>query len=101
MEFTDQSLLSLSLYFNEFIPKIEKLDSFQIGDCEKVIYFHCPAEVMVERLLKRAEKSGRVDDNEETIKNRLKVFEKEIEPIIEFYKSKGKLAQVNQISFRS
>ena len=51
---------------------------------------------MVERLLKRAEKSGRVDDNEETIKNRLKVFEQEITPIIEFYKKRGNLAEVRR-----
>ena len=51
---------------------------------------------MVERLLKRAEMSGRVDDNEETIKNRLKVFEKEITPIIEFYKQRGKLSEVRE-----
>ena len=52
---------------------------------------------MVERLLKRAEKSGRVDDNEETIKNRLKVFEQEITPIMEFYKGRGKLAEVRRL----
>lgn len=50
---------------------------------------------MVERLLKRAEMSGRVDDNEETIKNRLQVFEKEITPIIEFYKTRERLTQVS------
>ena len=51
---------------------------------------------MVERLLKRAEMSGRVDDNEETIKNRLEVFEKEITPIIEFYKEKGNFSEVSK-----
>lgn len=60
-----------------------------------MLYFHCPQEVMVERLLKRAEMSGRVDDNEETIKNRLQVFEKEITPIIEFYKTRERLTQVS------
>ena len=54
---------------------------------------------MVERLLKRAEMSGRVDDNEETIKNRLQVFEKEITPIIEFYKEKGSLCEVRRDTF--
>ncbi len=49
---------------------------------------------MVERLLKRAETSGRADDNEETIKKRLVVFEEEVAPIVEYYKAKGKLSQV-------
>jgi len=82
-----------------FPRSIEQAEDFQseIGDCRKVLYFHCPTDVMVERLLKRAEKSGRVDDNEETIKNRLKVFEQEITPIIEFYKKRGNLAEISAV----
>ena len=49
---------------------------------------------MVERLLKRAEMSGRVDDNEETIKNRLEVFQNEISPIIEYFTTRNKLSEV-------
>lgn len=71
----------------------------QIGDCSRVLYFHCPPEVMLERLKKRAEHSGRADDNEETIKNRLIVFDKEITPIIEHFQSKGILSQVNSFLF--
>lgn len=43
---------------------------------------------MVERLLNRAKTSGRVDDNEETIKKRLATFHKHSEPVIEYYKAK-------------
>ena len=43
---------------------------------------------MVERLLNRAKTSGRVDDNEETIKKRLATFHKHSEPVIEYYKDK-------------
>ena len=51
----------------------------------------------MERLKKRAEHSGRADDNEETIKNRLIVFDKEITPIIDHFQSKGILSQVNTL----
>lgn len=37
----------------------------------------------------------RADDNEETIKNRMSVYVENTKPIIDFYKSQGKLKQVN------
>lgn len=56
--------------------------------CTKVLYFEVPDEIMVERLLNRAKTSGRVDDNEETIKKRLATFHKHSEPVIGYYKDK-------------
>jgi len=37
----------------------------------------------------------RADDNEETIKNRLKVYQEEISPLIEYYERKGKLHRIS------
>ena len=48
----------------------------------------------MKRLLKRGETSGRVDDNEETIKKRLETYYKATEPVIAFYKSRGIVRQV-------
>lgn len=56
--------------------------------CTKVLYFEVPDEIMVERLLNRAKTSGRVDDNEETIKKRLATFHKHSEPVVDYYKDK-------------
>uniref|UniRef100_A0A0P4WDJ8 adenylate kinase n=1 Tax=Scylla olivacea TaxID=85551 RepID=A0A0P4WDJ8_SCYOL len=56
--------------------------------CTKVLYFEVPDEIMVQRLLHRAKTSGRVDDNEETIKKRLATFHKHSEPVIDYYKDK-------------
>lgn len=39
-----------------------------------VLYFKCEEKELVARLLERAKTSGRADDNEETIKKRIKVF---------------------------
>ena len=49
---------------------------------------------MVKRLLKRAETSGRADDNEETIRKRLQTFVSATEPVIEYYKQKDKIRRV-------
>ncbi|GAB5355537.1 hypothetical protein AAMO2058_000214000 [Amorphochlora amoebiformis] len=54
-------------------------DSYKIG---ATLFFTCPEDVMVKRLLERAETSGRSDDNEETIKKRLKTFNQSTMPVL-------------------
>lgn len=53
---------------------------------------------MVQRLLKRAETSGRVDDNEETIRKRLKTFVDSTEPVIAHYQAQDKVRRVSNLS---
>lgn len=52
-------------------------------------------EESVKRLLKRGLDSGRSDDNEEVIKNRLKEYYKKTLPVLDFYKEKGNFMAVN------
>ncbi|XP_066293891.1 uncharacterized protein [Branchiostoma lanceolatum] len=66
-----------------------------IQECDCVLYFECSAETMTERLLGRAKTSGRVDDNEETIKKRLDTFYSATEPVVSHYEEKGKLRKIN------
>ena len=62
--------------------------------------FDCEDSVLVERLLKRAETSGRTDDNEETIKKRLALFHEKTMPMIAYYGDKVKrVSRVNLILF--
>ena len=42
-------------------------------------------EAIVQRLLKRAEIEGRADDNEETIRERMRVYEAETSPLLDYY----------------
>ena len=42
-------------------------------------------EELVDRLVKRSEQEGRADDNEETIRRRLEVYEAETAPLVEHY----------------
>ncbi|MFP5019821.1 adenylate kinase [Pseudonocardia phyllosphaerae] len=48
---------------------------------DAVLYFEVDDEVLVERLLAR----GRSDDNEETIRNRQRVYRQETAPLLEHY----------------
>ncbi|MDO5017416.1 MAG: adenylate kinase [Porphyromonas sp.] len=41
---------------------------------------------LMQRLVERGKTSGRSDDNEETIKERFKIYHKQSEPVIEFFK---------------
>ena len=59
-----------------------------------MLYFHVSDETMTKRLLGRAETSGRVDDNEETIKKRLKTFHDITSPVVDYYEGQGKLKKV-------
>lgn len=54
-----------------------------------------PREELVRRMLERAKVSGRSDDNEETIKNRLHEYESKTLPVADYYKNKGLYVEVN------
>lgn len=60
-----------------------------------LLYVDAGKDTMVKRLLKRGETSGRVDDNEETIKKRLETYYKATEPVIAMYEKKGIVRKVN------
>ncbi|KAM6169981.1 adenylate kinase isoenzyme 1 [Rhynchocyon petersi] len=67
----------------------------RIGQPTLLLYVDAGAETMTKRLLKRGETSGRVDDNEETIKKRLETYYKATEPVIAFYEKRGIVRKVN------
>lgn len=56
---------------------------------------HVDQDVLVARLLKRAEIEGRADDNEDTIRTRMQVYEAETKPLINYYQEKGLLVEIN------
>lgn len=63
--------------------------------CSVILYFNCSEKEMTTRLVNRGKTSGRVDDNEETIKKRLDTFHAHTQPIMDHYAAKGKLESVN------
>lgn len=51
-------------------------------------------EMVVERIAKRAEQEGRSDDTEEVVRNRMKIYADQTEPVIDYYAQKGLLSRV-------
>jgi adenylate kinase len=62
---------------------------------DAVISLLAETEEVVARLLRRAEIDGRADDNEETIRVRLQVYADQTAPLLEVYRSRGLLVEVN------
>ena len=58
---------------------------------EIVFYLDIKDEVLIKRLLMR----GRNDDNEETIKRRLKIYKETTKPLVEYYKKLSLLVYIN------
>lgn len=54
-----------------------------------------PERELIQRLLTRGETSGRSDDNLETIKKRLQVFQQKTEPVNAYYQSLGKYVAID------
>jgi adenylate kinase len=62
---------------------------------DAVISLLADTDEVVARLLKRAAIDGRSDDNEETIRVRLQVYAEQTEPLLDVYRSRGLLVEVN------
>ncbi len=52
---------------------------------------------LVRRLVSRAEQEGRSDDNEDTIRTRMRVYREQTAPLLEYYGAKGVLRTVNGV----
>ena len=61
---------------------------------DTVVYLPVRAAELRRRLLARAAVEGRSDDTPEVIDNRLRVYEDETAPLIDFYRERGVLTEV-------
>jgi adenylate kinase len=77
--------------FPRTIPQAEALDQL-LADInqayDRVINLEVPDAVLIERLLNRAQESGRADDTAEVIEQRLKEYYAKTRPLLEFYGAK-------------
>lgn len=64
-------------------------------DISVMIDLDVPEDELMARLIRRGKDSGRADDNEETIKKRLVVYNTQTAPLKEFYKGEGKYQHIN------
>jgi len=60
-----------------------------------MIHYELSKEKAIERIMDRAKKEWRADDNEESIKVRLAAFENETLPAINYFKEKWKVITIN------
>jgi adenylate kinase len=80
------------------VAQVETLDAI-LADAgtsiDAVISLVADVEEVVQRLLKRANIGGRTDDNEDTIRVRMQVYAEQTAPLLEVYRSRGVLVEVN------
>jgi adenylate kinase len=80
------------------LQQVQTLDDY-LAETDRplhaVISLLADIEEVVARLLKRAEIDGRPDDNEETIRVRLQVYAEQTEPLLDLYRSRGLLVEVD------
>jgi adenylate kinase len=60
-----------------------------------VPHIQVPADIVVDRLLLRAQEQGRTDDSEETIRTRMRVYEQQTAPLIAYYEQGGLLRHID------
>jgi adenylate kinase len=62
---------------------------------DAILYFDLPDDVARERLLSRAQLENRADDTPEVVQRRLDIYHAETEPIVEHYRTTGKLVPLH------
>ena len=62
---------------------------------ERCVALSVDQDEIVRRLLQRAEIEGRSDDNEEAIRHRIQVYQRQTEPLIAHYEAQGVLRRVD------
>ncbi|HKH55845.1 MAG TPA: adenylate kinase [Propionibacteriaceae bacterium] len=80
------------------LQQVEALEDFLATTGESldaVISLQADVDEVVDRLLKRAEIEGREDDTADTIRRRQLIFAQETEPLLEVYRSRGLLVEVD------
>lgn len=66
-------------------------------DVSVMLNLQVPENELMTRLIERGKVSGRSDDNEETIKKRIEVYNTQTLPVMGYYKEEGKLANIKGV----
>lgn len=79
-----------------FPRKMDQAITFeeQIVKSSFTLFFECPEQVMMDRLLERGKTSGRADDNIESIKKRFRTFIDTSMPVVDHFEKQGKVVKV-------
>ena len=80
------------------LQQVEELDGMikHTGhELDAAVVLIADPEELVKRLLARAETDGRSDDTEEVVRRRQEVYAEQTEPLIEVYRERGLLVEVD------
>jgi adenylate kinase len=80
------------------LAQVEELDGMikHTGhQLDAVLVLTVDGEELVQRLLERAKTEGRADDTEEVIRRRQELYAEQTEPLIEVYRDRGILVEVD------
>jgi adenylate kinase len=75
--------------FPRTVPQARALDEMLRRSGRKVdlvLFLDVPEDKLIERLLGRALTEGREDDNLETIQNRIEIYHRDTEPVLDHYR---------------
>ncbi len=80
------------------LAQVEELDamlSAQGHTIDAVVVLTVDQDEIVQRLLKRAQREGRVDDTEDVFRHRQNVYVEQTAPLIDVYAARGVLIQID------
>jgi len=80
------------------LAQVEELDGmveFTGHRLDAAVVLAVDNEEIVQRLLQRAEVEGRADDTEDVIRRRQEIYREQTEPLIEVYRKRGILVEVD------
>ena len=84
--------------FPRTIPQAEALNELlkkRGKELHAVVGLEVPDDELVKRMIQRGLQTGRADDNEETIKKRLKVYHNQTSPLKDHYLKKNKYVAID------
>jgi len=80
-----------------FPRKLDQAYKFEQEVCPSAftLFLDTTEDVMLQRLLKRGQTSGRADDNIESIKKRFRTFKETSYPVVEYFRTQGKVIDID------
>jgi adenylate kinase len=79
------------------LTQAESLDELleRIGQpVDEALQIDVDVDLVVERIARRAAEEGRSDDTEEVVRKRMRIYEEQTTPVVEYYARRGLLSRV-------
>ncbi|HEX9580683.1 MAG TPA: adenylate kinase [Gemmatimonadales bacterium] len=67
------------------------------GAVDAVLLFEVPDDELRRRIIGRASQIGRTDDNVEALRQRLAVYREQTQPLVDFYRGRGILVEIDAV----